>query len=88
MTKQELLQEGNLLSSSIRPEYDESFGMHSLTGYYYDDEQRYRNWAEIAQGYVYENKIYPEQYEEFKRAREDMSPEGHKSMLAIINSLQ
>lgn len=87
MTKQELLQEGICLTQSIHAKYDESLGMHLLQGYHYDDEQRYKNWLEMAQGYVYENKIYPEQYEEFKRAKEEMSLEGHKSILAIINSL-
>lgn len=87
MNKEDLLREGELLTNSIRPEYDDSFGIHSLRGYRYDDEQRYRNWVESAQIFVYEHKGYPEQYDEFKAARREESLEGHRSMLAIINSI-
>lgn len=87
MTKQELLQEGNILSSHIHAEYDESMGMHLLKGYRLDDEQRYKNWLEEVQGYVYKNQIYPEQYQELRKIKNDMTPESHRSILAIINSL-
>ena len=88
MTKQELLQEGCILSNTIHQKYEQILGTPQPDGYIFDDEQRYRNWLEAVQGFVYKNKIYPEQYDDFKWHKEHISPESHKSILAIINSIE
>jgi hypothetical protein len=88
MNKQDLLNEGKSLSNSIKQQFQSFFGDAMPNGFYLEEEQRYCNWLELVQKYVYENKVYPEQYEEFKQAKNDISPENHKKILAIINSLK
>ena len=83
----ELIREGAILGNTIQEVYDDSMDMHRFIKYKLSDEQRYKNWLEKARVFIYENRIDPAQYDEFMELKSYISPQHHRSIMAIINSL-
>ena len=83
----ELLRKGAILENSIHGVYDDSMNMHRLIRYELSNEQEYKNWLEKAQVFIYENRKDPAQYDEFMELKSFISPQHHRSIMAIINSL-
>ncbi len=85
--KRDLQDEGARLEHTIQEVYDDSLNMHRLIKYKLSNEQRYKNWLEKARVFIYENRIDPAQYDEFMELKSYISPQHHRSIMAIINSL-
>lgn len=86
-TGAELVKEGELLSRTIHPIYDNTIYPPLFRGVRYDDDVQYNQWLEEVQCYVYKNSIYPDQYETFIDKKTDITEEKHGEIMAILKSI-
>lgn len=84
ITRDELLTEGCALIPTIHVKSDR-FGL--VEGVKFGDEQRYLDWFENAQVFLYKNVEDQTQYEDFRYLKEHINPQNYKKIIAIINSL-
>lgn len=88
-TKKELLDEAASLADSIYEEKSDYglAGFSAHESYKCSAEQRYLNWLEDVQTFIFESTEDRGKYDDFRSIKDYISPENHKKITAIINSL-